>query len=291
MVRVGSTHRHRRLIVNADDYGLSGGVNTGIIEAAERGVVTSTSMMVNLAGFDDAVTLVRSARSLSVGLHFNLTTGKPLTTAASLARPSTGAFYPLTSLLTRASLGLIHAAEVRQECVAQIDRLLEAGIQPTHIDSHRHVHAHPVLWTAVLEAGASRNIHTVRVPSEPLWANPRDWRASLKKIGLLIVARLSRQQVRHNFPDHFFGISLQGGRSFASRLFGLIPKLPPGTSELMTHPGYSDSALAEHDDYTWQREEELTVLCSTGLRDLLERSDIELVSFGDQPSHRTTRVS
>jgi predicted glycoside hydrolase/deacetylase ChbG (UPF0249 family) len=291
MVRVGSTPSQRRLIVNADDYGLSRGVNTGIIEAAERGVVTSTSMMVNLPGFDDAVALARSARSLSIGLHFNLTTGKPLTTAPSLMRRSTGQFYPLATLLTRASFGFVDAAEVREECTAQIDRLLEAGIQPTHIDSHRHVHAHPAFRTAVLEAAASRNIQTVRVPSEPFWANSRDWRASLKKIGLSIGTRLSRQPVKHDFPDHFFGISLQGGRSFASRLFALIPRLPSGTSELMTHPGYSDPALSEYDAYTWQREEELKVLCSAGLRDLLARCEIDLVSFGDRASRRTSRVS
>ncbi len=281
MVRVGSTPSSRQLIVNADDYGLSRGVNTGIIEAAETGVVTSASMIVNLAGFDDAVARARSCPSLSLGLHLNLTTGKPLTAAPSLTRRKTGQFYPLPLLVARASLGRVDSSEVSRECAAQIDRMIEVGILPTHLDSHRHVHAHPTLWAAVVEAASSRGISNVRVPTEPLWANARDWRATLKKTGLLMCARVSRRRAEHNAPVHFFGLSLQGGSSFAARLFALIPKLPVGITELMTHPGYADSALSEHDGYTWEREEELRVLCSRELRDLIQRNGIELASFGD----------
>ena len=281
MVRVGSTRSSRKLIINADDYGLSHGVSTGIIEAAETGVVTSASMIVNLPGFDDAVTRARSCPSLSLGLHLNLTTGRPLTAAPSLTKPGTGQFYPLHFLVARASLGRVDSSEVARECGAQIDRMIEAGISPTHLDSHRHVHAHPALWAAVLEAASSRGISNVRVPTEPLWANAGDLRATLKKMGLLMCARISRRRAEHNPRVHFFGPSLQGGSSFAARLFALIPKLPVGTTELMTHPGYADSALFEHDGYTWQREQELSVLCSKEVRDVLQRNGIELVSFGD----------
>src|SRR3981189_894121 len=99
MVRVGSTPSSRRLIINADDYGLSRGVNTGIIEAATTGVVTSASMIVKLPGFDDAMGGARSCPSLSLGLHLNLTAGKPLTAAPSLTRRKTGQFYPLPLLV------------------------------------------------------------------------------------------------------------------------------------------------------------------------------------------------
>lgn len=278
---MGSTPSPRRLIVNADDYGLSRGVNAGIIEAAEKGVVTSASMMVNLEGFGDTVVRARSCPSLSLGLHFNLTTGKPLTAAPSLRRSESGQFHSMPALIARASLGRVDSSEVTAECRAQIDRMIEAGIAPTHLDSHRHIHAHPALWPAVIEAASSRGISSVRVPSEPLWANGRDWRATLKKSGLLVSTRLARRKAGHPSGIHFFGISLQGGSSFAARLFALIPQLPAGTTELMTHPGYSDTALSEHDGYTWQREEELRVLCSGELRELLLRCGIELARFGN----------
>jgi predicted glycoside hydrolase/deacetylase ChbG (UPF0249 family) len=238
-------------------------------------------MMVNLPGFDDAVARARSCPSLSLGLHLNLTTGRPLTAAPSLTTRKTGQFYPLPLLVARASLGRVDSSEVARECAAQIDRMIDVGISPTHLDSHRHVHAHPALWASVVEAASSRRISNVRVPTEPLWANRLDWRATLKKTGLLICSRVSRHRPERNAAVHFFGLSLQGGSSFAARLFALIPKLPVGTSELMTHPGYADSALSEHDGYTWQREEELGVLCSKELRGLLQRNGIELASFGD----------
>lgn len=281
MVRVGSTLSSRRLLINADDYGLSHGVNSGIIEAAETGVVRSASMMVNLPGFDDAVARARSRPSLSLGLHLNLTTGKPLTAAPSLTNRKTGELYSLPFLVARASLGRVNTSEVERECVAQIDRMIEVGISPTHLDSHRHIHAHPALWNAVLEAASSRGISNVRVPTEPLWANALDWRATLKKTGLLVCARFSRHRAERSSGVHFFGLSLQGGASFAARLFALIPRLPVGTTELMTHPGYADRALSEHDGYTWQRDEERRVLCSKELRDLIQRNGIELASFGD----------
>ena len=235
--------------------------------------------MVNLEGFDDAVARARSFPALSLGLHFNLTTGKPLTPAPSLTRPETGEFYPLAVLMARASVGRVDSSDVRTECAAQIDRMIASGIRPTHLDSHRHTHAHPALWPAVVSTASSRGITNVRVPSEPLWANAANWRATLKKAGLMVSTRISRRRSGASNPIHFFGISLQGGRGFAPRLFALIPKLPAGTSELMTHPGYSDAALSAHDGYTWQREEELRVLCSRELRDLLARSGIELACF------------
>ncbi|MDQ6872706.1 MAG: ChbG/HpnK family deacetylase [Gemmatimonadota bacterium] len=279
---MGSTLSLRRLIINADDYGLSRGVTTGIIEAAEKGVVTSASMMVNLPGFHDAVARARSRPSLSLGLHFNLTTGRPLTAAPSLTRRATGRFYPLPLLLARASLGRVNSSQVARECAAQLDRMIEVGISPTHLDSHRHVHAHPALWPAVVGAAASRGVSNVRVPTEPLWFNAADWKATLKKTGLMMLSRTLRGRSEHIAAEHFFGLSLQGGRSFGARLFALIPNLPAGTTELMTHPGYADPGLSEHDGYTWQREEELRVLCSKELRELLQRHEIELTSFDNR---------
>lgn len=289
-MRVGSTRSRRRLIVNADDYGLSRGVTTGIIEAAERGVVTSASMIVNLPSFNHAAARAGSRPSLSFGLHLNLTTGQPLTAARSLTRRKTGCFYPLPVLIARASLGRIEPSDVTRECAAQLDRMTEVGIAPTHLDSHRHVHAHPALWPAVIEAASARGILNVRVPNEPLWANAKDWRATLKKAGLLMCSRTLRGRSEQRGTDHFFGPSLQGGRSFAARLFALIPKLPVGTTELMTHPGYADAALSEYDGYTWQREQELKALCSPGLRELLTECDIELVGFGARASQRVVRA-
>jgi predicted glycoside hydrolase/deacetylase ChbG (UPF0249 family) len=281
---VGSTPSPTRLIINADDFGISQGVNIGIIEAAVAKVVTSTSMIVNLPGFADALDRAVSCPSLSLGLHLNLTVGRPLADVPSLTRRRTGEFYPLPMLIARASLGLLKASDIARECLAQIDRMIEAGFPPTHLDSHRHVHSHPAISSAVTRAAASRGVFQVRVPCEPLRVNASDWRATLKKAGLLISTRLSGRAGADYRAINFVGLSLQGGKSFATRLFALIPRLPAGTTELMTHPGYADPLLAEQDSYTLERETELKVLCSREFRELLVRRGVTLTRFGGRPS-------
>jgi predicted glycoside hydrolase/deacetylase ChbG (UPF0249 family) len=284
MVRVGSTPNPTRLIINADDLGISRGVNIGIIEAAAAEVVTSASMIVNLPAFSDALDRAVACPTLSLGLHLNLTVGRPLSRAPSLTRHDTGEFFTLPVLLARASLGLLDASDIARECVAQIDRMTDAGFPPTHLDSHRHVHAHPAIFAVVARAAASRGISQVRIPRESLRVNAGDWRATLKKTGLMICAGLSSGAAAADRAVDFVGISLQGGKSFATRLFALIPQLQAGTTELMTHPGYADASLAEHDSYTLERVTELRVLTSREFRDLLARSGVTLTSFGQRRS-------
>ncbi len=272
------TLNDRRLIVNADDFGLSRAVTTGILEAAEAGAVTSASMIVNLDDFEETLAHARSFGRLPLGLHLNFTMGRPLTAAPSLTSKR-GDFYGLATLVKRASLGMVDSADVARECAAQLDRIAAAGIAVTHMDSHRHIHVHPALFAPVTETATSRGVHAVRAPLEPISTNIGDWRATMKKVALSLSSRLSGAIRPDHGPDHFYGISLQGGRSFASRLFGLIPRLPSGTSEIMTHPGRSDFSLPGHDGYSWQREEELLVLLSHQFRDLLDRHGIKLTNF------------
>ena len=281
MEPVGSTPSAARLIINADDFGISRGVNIGIVEAAEAGVVTSASVITNLPDFQDAIDRARSCPALSLGVHLNLTTGRPISDVPSLTHRDSGEFYALTALVARASFGLVESADVTRECLAQIDRMIEAGVQPTHLDSHRHVHAHPAIFPAVAKAAAARGIFQVRVPCESLEINPGDWRATLKKTGLLFCTRLSGRSWASR-GNKFAGISLQGGRVFAERLFSLIQELPPGTTELMTHPGYADASLADHDSYTLERVTELRVLCSREFQTALERSGVTLTTFRDR---------
>jgi predicted glycoside hydrolase/deacetylase ChbG (UPF0249 family) len=272
-----STRLPRRLIVNADDFGISPAVSTGIIEAAETGSVSSASMIVNLDGFDDAVARAKSFGGLPLGLHLNIVSGRPLTRAPSLTDKS-GFFVGLGPLIWRATVGLINASELAAECVAQLERMAALGLPATHLDSHRHVHMHPALFSAIVDAAASRGVRIVRLPIEPLRTNIGNWRATAKKLSLSASAKLHpRNGAAH--PDHFFGISMQGGESFGPLLLALIPRLPEGTSELMTHPGHVDPALKNSDGYTWQREMELSTLLSPRFRELLQRNDVELTSF------------
>ena len=268
----------RRLIINADDFGLTPGVTSGILEAHAAGAVTSTSMMVKCPGWADGVTRARATPSLGIGLHFNLLVGAPLTRSASICG-SDGKFLSLAALTRRSLLGAVRATEVTLECEAQLGALVDAGIQVTHIDSHRHTHALPVVRRAVAVVAASHRL-PLRRPVEARWSI-RDDLSRRSRSGLVAwswrVASIGAPATRA--PDYFVGMSLHGDRQFASRLAQLLDAIPAGTTELIVHPGHVDDVLGSVDGYTAPRERELIALCDPELRVQLRRDHVELIGF------------
>lgn len=255
-------------------------MTAGILEAHSAGTVTATSMMVHGPGWDDGVRRARATPTLDVGLHFNLLMGTPLTPAPSLRR-RTGEFLSLAALARRALTGAIRAADVAAECEAQLAALREAGIAVTHLDSHRHTHALPVVFGAVSRVAAAHGLPLRRPLESPGWfaADVASQARRALVAAAWRVASVGVPAVRA--PDHFVGMSLQGGRRFASRLPRVLDRLPSGTTELMVHPGHVDDLLVAADPYTWQRERELEALTAPGLAAELRRRDIALVGFGD----------
>ena len=272
----------RRLIVNADDFGLSAGVNRGILEAHVAGVVTSASLMVNTPAFAVAAAAARQAPSLSVGLHLNLTVGAPVSppqTVPSLCVRD-GRLLPLRHLVTRALTGRLVASDVEGECAAQMARARAAGVRITHLDGHLHAHALPGVWAPVVAAARAAGIDVVRVPLEP--ALSIAWRplAAVGQVLLNAAHRLAtREGVVPRHAQHFRGFALTGRRDFAEGLLTLLDRLEPGVTELMVHPGYPDAELAQWARYVSGRERELAALVSPEVRARLQGGDIELVDF------------
>jgi chitin disaccharide deacetylase len=240
-------------------------------------------MMVNTPAFADAVTLAKSRPELGVGLHLNLVSGRPLTAAPSLAQARTGEFHSLGELARRALAGRVRAEEVRRECDAQLRALLNAGIMPTHLDSHRHAHALPGILPAVAASAYDAGLHWVRRPLDrPSLDAPA---ASAKMLVLLAAWRRALVHVdRAHLPllaraPNFRGIALQGAPNVEARLLALLDRLPPGATELMLHPGHDDATLAAQDPYRHEREREVAALRSQAVRARLERGDIKLTNF------------
>lgn len=269
----------RRLIINADDFGITPGVSRGIAEAMASGVVTSASVMVNMQGWDDASSRLGDApHDVSFGLHLNLVAGRPLTPARSLVDARTGCFHSLARFSFLAAVGALGADEIAAECAAQLDRLRGTGVRVTHADSHRHVHVLPAVANAIRPI--LRGL-PLRRPRESLTRNLSDVGATVKK--LVLAAAMGSTfgaEPSNGEVDHFVGISLQGSAWFSERLAILIDTLPTGTTELMVHPGYADAALFAVDDYTLPRERELASLMSPGCRRRLRQRAVELVAFG-----------
>ena len=285
----------RRLIINADDFGLTAGVNRAIVEAHEHGVVSSTTLMANGQAFSDAAGLARSRPRLGVGCHIVLVDGAPLldqTDVRSLldgGKPSgTPRFREgIAGFGARALLGRLSENEIEAEAAVQIRKLQAAGIAVTHLDSHKHTHLFPRVLRPLLRAAATCGVKAIRNPFErmqgsQLAASPRLWRR-WTEVGILrSLAKQFREAVEEagiSTPDGTLAIVATG--SLDERLLRLmVERLPEGTWELVCHPGYNDGDLqGVRTRLRESREQELRILTSGSTRELLAANGIEMVSF------------
>jgi hopanoid biosynthesis associated protein HpnK len=243
-----------RLIVNADDFGLTSGVNRAIIELHTAGLVTSTSLMARAGTTDEAIELARATPSLGVGCHVVLVDGEPVLPPEqipSLVDARTGHFpNSLTAFLLRLFTGRIRAEEIEAEAAAQIAHLQQRGVRLTHIDTHKHTHIFSAVLRPVLRAARAAGIRAVRHPFEPEWAVRAAIGAPLARVvqiaALRPLAPRSRQiMTQEGFSTTDGTIAMAGTGSLnAAALRSLLGQLPAGTWELVTHPGYNDADLA-----------------------------------------------
>jgi len=257
----------KRLVVNADDFGFTRDVNQGIVEAHCRGILTATTLMATGEAFEHAVQLARENPSLDVGCHLVLVGAPPL---------------PRTVLeLTRAlAAGRI---KVFDELSAQVRRILDAGLRPTHLDTHKHTHLLPPVLDAVARISEEYKIPWVRRPFDfPLTPAGVSWtkRATSRAFGV-VRRRFARVLARHGCrsTDHFAGFQITG-RYSAAELARLIRSLPEGSTEFMCHPGFcTDELRAARTRLKESREQELRALTSPEVRAALEESGVELVNY------------
>jgi len=287
----------KNLIVNADDLGWTEGVNRGIVEAFRHGIVTSASLLANGAAFPGAVKAARSSPGLGIGVHLNLSDGKPIadreTVMSLLNEGGDFAGGPESLLLKRARRGLV-LREVEEEWNAQIQRVREAGIQPTHIDGHKHVHMLPGLFEIALQLAKKHGIGAIRVSLEEsslrtALASGTKHRATVvmkqgvQARGLKLLARDAREQAERAgiaTADYFCGIA-QTGELTREGVAQLLKSLPEGTTELMCHPGYVDEALGKTATRLREsRQTEFEILTDTHIRKLVASQGIRLIDYG-----------
>ena len=243
-----------RLIVNADDFGLTSGVNRAVVELHADGVLTSTTLMAREQATDEAIEIGLATPSLGVGCHVVLIDGTPVLPAQqipSLVDKRTGRFpYSLGTFLSRLFSGRMPAAEIEAEAAAQIGLLRSRGLRLTHIDSHKHTHMFPGVLRPLLRAARAAGIGAVRNPFEPVWAMRATPRALLVRRSEETVLRCFEPVLRRIIAEEGFvttdgTLAVVGTGSLNARMVSsLLRQLPSGTWELVTHPGYPDADLA-----------------------------------------------
>jgi predicted glycoside hydrolase/deacetylase ChbG (UPF0249 family) len=270
----------RRLIINADDFGFTRGVNAGIVEAHQRGILRSATLMANGAAFEDAVARGQQNPTLDIGCHLVLIGGH------AVAAPHQPLSRSIHELVWRLAQGL-SADVVEREFSAQIDKILEAGLRPTHLDTHKHTHLFPRVLRAVLRVAGRYQIPWIRRPFDlPLAASqgPAPWRRrALDRVLRPLSRRFDRLVAQDGCraTDHFAGFQLTGGYQ-TGHLAALIHALPDGLTEFMCHPGFCDDELrAAPTRLTESRETELRVLLSSEIQVSLEQAGVVLASFAE----------
>jgi len=189
-------------------------------------------------------------------------------------------FLTLSALTRRALAARLDSSEVEAECEAQVAAIEALGVRVTHIDSHRHTHALPVVRGAVARVAARRGLPLRRPVESHRWF-PNDIVSQLHR-GIIAwswrVTSIGASPTKA--PDHFIGVSMQGGQRFEQDVVHVLDRLPAGSVEMMVHPGRVDAALESVDGYTWQRKLELTALLSPVVRSRLRSEDVGLIHFG-----------
>jgi chitin disaccharide deacetylase len=284
------------LIVNADDLGWTEGVNRGILDAHRKGLVTSTSLLANGRAFASALQVARNNPELGVGVHLNLSDGPPTAPANEVpgllneAGDLEGG--PQGILLKIASRSL-RVDEVEREWDAQITKLLAAGLHPSHLDGHKHVHMLPGLFEIALRLAKKHKIAAIRVSHEQSKLRTVLSSGGLQKTSVVLRQGVQARGLKLLAPDakdmaerlgiastdYFCGIA-QTGALTREGVENLLENLPDGSTELMCHPGYSDDDLRKSSTRLKDsREVELRILTDTAVRKLVATRGIRLINY------------
>ncbi len=295
--------KEKRLIVNADDFGMNRGITDGIVQAHLHGFLSSTSLMPNMPAAEYAVSRLAALPALGVGVHLNICQGRPILPPREVPSlvDADGNFRP-PSVQAR-KLWSLHADgdEIEAEFVAQIRWLKDRGVAPTHADSHQHMHMYPAAVKAFARALAAEGIPCARAPRCSIWPRSRtiggphevtllrrvlvqSYRSCLQ---LIPFRKLNMPQSRVSFLPH----ERRDLILLRERWKAALENLPAGTFELGCHPGVFEHGFSESDRIHKQREHELRWLTDPELRDVLKRSGIQLITYRELATARAIHTA
>jgi len=271
------------LIVNADDFGLDNNISIGVEKTIQYGIVKSISFITNASAFEDSVRIIKRYKEVSVGIHLNLTDGKPVSRGPGIdfLLNEKSAFCgdhlkTIYSVISKPS----YLPVIKAEFTAQIENLLDSGLKVSHIDSHGHIHLLPQLFPAVMELAKTFHIPYVRIPKERMFYHglPAKWGniLAINLLAKLAVSNLKKEKLKH--VNDFIGIE-NAGKITKEKLISLIRKISYGVTELAVHPGENISILSGSFRWNYSWDDELLALTDGTVQEEIKRNKIYLVNF------------
>lgn len=241
-----------KLIINADDFGYSKGVNLGIIEAYQNGVVTSTTMMTNMPGAAHAAALAQENPGLGVGIHLVLDCGRPVHPYVPSLVDEKGSFHKIEQLIQYAE-----STDIEKELLSQIDKFHSFGFTATHLDGHHHIHAYEKVYPIVEKIAQTYNLPIRKASADPNHSSH------------------TKLQTTEMFFHQFYGdkLSIEGLLELFER------SLHFGTAEIMCHPAYIDDPLLQGSSYALPRVRELAILTDPNIQSTIKAMNIELATY------------
>jgi chitin disaccharide deacetylase len=281
-------HNQTLLIVNADDCALHPAVNQAVIQAHQEGILTSCSVLAGGPAFDDAAIRLKAVPSLGVGVHLCLVDQSSVLSPSEIPSLTdrTGQLpSSYLKFLMKPFLLQLKQEEIRRELSAQIAKAVDSGLKITHLDAHQHLHVLPGIATIVAEIGRFFGIHCIRIPRENLVIKSTKF-TNARNIQRRVLNRYATRArglwTHHDIvsTDNFFGFSC-GGRLTENIWKELIPRLPSGSTEVMTHPGRDNAILRNATGWNYHWEDEFQALCNPQIKASLKDHGIRLINFGE----------
>ncbi len=278
----------RRLIINADDFGSSPQVNEAVERAHTKGVLTSATIMTNMSGFEDAVSVAKRLPRLGVGVHLNLFKSGPVSddSRVECLVDSQGSFrYSPRTLAFLATFCHKIRKAIKIEMSAQIQRLIDSGMHPTHIDSHKHLHCFGAVYPIVCSLAKRFAISAVRYCREPAAVFNVPWPLSAPD-GKREAKHLRRMSALNRFYDgELFRTEATYGLTHVGRIdtnfFKAVSLYTAArTAELMTHPATEDDLADSGRLFKMNRKAEFEALCDDRTKKYLHDAGIELIHYG-----------
>lgn len=272
----------KKLLVNADDFGLSPAINAGILDSHLNGIVRSTSIVASGEAFEEAVSQAHTHVSLGVGVHLTLVEEAAVSTPSAIPTLAPKGKLPEAygPLIKGVATGRIKLRDIEHEFRAQIEKCLAAGLKLTHLDTHQHTHALPQIFALVVRLANHFSIPGIRIPRGIPSLKDSSADRFLPKCILCLLAHADAAFIpRHNCitTQRFAGL-FESGNLTEEAALRIISNLKGGATELVCHPGRPDN-VAKYASWNQRRQTELATLTSPRVREAVTRLGIELIDY------------